>query len=113
MSSLARPSMMRESNRAKSRRLARIDSTIGGLVGALTGHLTNMLNDLVHICPRPKYPTDSHCFERGNIFVGDDAAHQQFHVIESIGLHQVHYARGKRHVRTTENTQADHIHIFL
>src|SRR5579859_4036157 len=109
---------MRLNKRARSRRLARIASTMGGVGGTdgkgvlpwvstevsrlllmLTCYLSYMFNNIFHTGARAENSTDAHFFQRRNILVGDNAAQDQFHVVQAVGLHQLDHARRKCHVR--------------
>src|ERR1041385_2100751 len=88
-STLACRSTTRVISRARSRRLARIDLTIGGRtsLGAFTRYPANMLDNSIHAGSRSKDAADTHFFKRRNVFVGDDPANNQLHIVQPIGFH--------------------------
>src|SRR5271169_857908 len=74
---------------------------------------TDEFDDAIHGSPRLKHRRNSCVFEGFHVLVGNDAAHQQQHVIHLVLPEQVHHARHDGVVRPRQNAEADDVHVFL
>src|SRR3954469_17925201 len=77
------------------------------------GVAADEFDDLFHARAGSKDGGDALLFQLRNVFVGDDAATEDDHVIEPGFARQLYDARKEGHMRAGQNGQADGVYVFL
>src|SRR6266576_190170 len=79
----------------------------------VSGPLLDVLHELGGRRPGAEQPADALALERLHVFGGDDAAARDQDLVPPRLSEQLLHPREQRHVRSGENRQADHVHVFL
>src|SRR5512138_3935410 len=74
---------------------------------------TDISNDVFGGGPWTVDAGDAHFFEARHIFIGDDASDKDAYTLLSVCLEQLQDAWRECHMRSGQNGESHHIHIFL
>src|SRR5256714_13990622 len=94
-------------------RVASVSGLVVIDVGGAAGVAANEVDDLFHARAGGEDGGDALRFQLWDVFVRNDAAAEDDHVIESGFARQLNNAREQSHVRARQDRQADGVNVFL